>query len=253
MHRKSFSIGICLALAIVALSIQGFCGEPTTLTNASQPAEFEGYIKQLAARLMTNAATPPTNSISSSSSTNAVLIPLDTLDDVHKLALGDRVSYRVIEDKEDPKEICVTDSGELEIPNLGRVPAVGKTCLQLASQIKSVLEKKYYFQATVVLSVDTINKTRGRIYLAGRVRVPGYLDIPADEVFTVSKAILRAGGFGDFADQRHVKVTRKRNGASDDQVITVDVVKILEKGQAGQDLELQPDDRVFVPSKLYNF
>jgi len=253
MHKRFLSTSVCLILAIAASSIRGLSAETTASTNSDQPAALQEYLRQLAARLSTNTVASASNSAASSPSTNAVLIQLDQLDDVHKLALGDRVSYRVIEDKEDPKELFVTDAGELEIPNLGRVSAVGKTCSQLASQIKTVLEKKYYFQATVVLSVDIISKTRGRIYLAGRVKVPGYQDIPTDEIFTVSKAILRAGGFSDFADQRHVKVTRKRNGALDGEVITIDVVKVLEKGQAGQDLELQPDDRVFVPSKLYNF
>jgi polysaccharide export outer membrane protein len=269
MHRSFVPTSIYLAFVVLALAARVSSTETTVSGQTSiplpngatvpaktnEPPELQEYLRQLAARL-TNSAPAPGNSVPSNSvvssliSTNAAL-QLDQLDDLHKLALGDRVSYRVVEDKEDPKELFVTDSGELEIPNLGRVSALGKTCLQLASQIKAVLEKKYYYQATVVLSVDIINKTRGRVYLAGRVKIPGYLDIPADEVFTVSKAILRAGGFGDFADQRHVKVTRK--GAPGGEVVTVDVVKVLEKGQASQDVELEPDDRVFVPSKLYNF
>jgi len=184
------------------------------------------------------------------------LIPVDLLDTEHKLVVGDQVSFRIVEDREDPKKLFITDSGELEIPLIGRVPAEGKTCSQLAGEIKALLEGKYYFKATVVVSVDVKNKTRGKIYLAGRIRAPGYLEIPTDEVFTVSKAILRAGGFSEFADKRHVKVTRmngSRSAQSEGEIVTVDIAEVLEKGQSGKDFELHPDDRVFVPSRLINF
>lgn len=181
------------------------------------------------------------------------IIPYDVLDDEHKLAAGDRVTFRIEQDKEDSKSLTVTDGGELEIPYLGRLAAADKTCRQLAAEIKTVLEKKYYREATVFLGVDLMSKTKGRVYLAGRVRFPGYLEIPADEVFTVSKAVLRAGGFTEFADKRHVKVTRKTGGGGDGEILTVDIAEVLEKGLAGKDFELRSDDRVFVPSRLVNF
>src|SRR6266446_6729035 len=45
-------------------------------------------------------------------------------------------------------------------------------------------------------------KSRGRIYVYGSVKGQGPQEIPADESYTVSKAIIRAGGFGDFANKR---------------------------------------------------
>jgi protein involved in polysaccharide export with SLBB domain len=183
-------------------------------------------------------------------------LTVDALDDTHRLGTADKVTFRILEDrmfddKEESKELYVTDSGELDIPYLGRIPAVSKTCKQLAEEIKRLLEEKYYYKATVLVGVDILNKTRGRVYISGKVKVPGYLDIPSDEVFTVSKAILRAGGFTEFADKRHVRVTRGRgNSAGLGDIVVIDVGQVLEKGLAGKDLELGPDDRVFVPSKL---
>src|SRR5262249_6779091 len=141
----------------------------------------------------------------------------------------------------------------LEVPYLGRVAAAGKTCRQLAAEIKADLEKRYYREATVFLGVDLISKTKGKVYIAGRIRLPGYLDFPADEVFTVSKAVLRAGGFTEFADKRHVRVTRTGTQATQTETVTVDITQVLEQGEAGKDFQLQPDDRVFVPSRLVNF
>lgn len=236
--------------------------EAVELTNASVEnlsSAAREYLNQVATQTPATTNSPSAESHSVSGPANGSLITVDALDDEHKLGVGDKVSFKIeqdkiLDEKNDPIPLFVTDSGELVIPYLGRIPAVGKTCLQLAGEIKAVLEKKYYYQATVLLGVDILNKTRGRIYLSGKVKLPGYLDIPTDEIFTVSKAIMRAGGFSEFADKRHVKITRKNaTSGSDGDIVTIDVAEILEKGLAGKDMELKPDDRVFVPSKLINF
>jgi polysaccharide biosynthesis/export protein len=116
------------------------------------------------------------------------------------------------------------------------------------------LEREYYYQATVILAVDSMTKSRGKVYLVGPVRVPGALDIPSDEVLTLSKAIMRAGGFNDFADRHNVKVTRKTGpGEADNKTFVVDVALILEKGKTDRDLTLEPGDLVLIPERLIRF
>lgn len=187
--------------------------------------------------------------------TNANLYAsMEALDDTQPLGPGDRVSYRVIEDKDETRSLVVTDSGELDVPYLGRVKAADKTCKALASEIKTALEKDLYYQATVIVAIDQLNKKRGNVYLVGQIRQPGPQDIPSDEVFTLSKAVLRAGGFSDFADKKKVKLTRKV-ATHDAETLTfvVDLAEILEKGRTEKDLKLEPGDLIFVPSRLINF
>jgi protein involved in polysaccharide export with SLBB domain len=255
MIRESFFLWVWVGLTVSAVTAanQALAADSSSAAQELSP-EARAYLQRLNGRLVTNDIAPAPATSVASAPTNASLIPLDTLDNEHKLGIGDRLSFRIVQDKDEPKSLFVTDSGELEVPYLGRVAAAGKTCQQLAGELKLVLEKKYYYHATVLIGLDIMNKTHGKVYLAGRVKIPGYLDIPTDEVFTVSKAILRAGGFSEFADKRHVKVTRKNGGhGAEDDIVIVDVAKILEKGQSGNDLELRPDDRVIVPSKLINF
>jgi protein involved in polysaccharide export with SLBB domain len=76
----------------------------------------------------------------------------------------------------------------------------------------------------------------------------GPQEIPADESYTVSKAIIRAGGFGDFADKKKVKLTR-HNG----KAFVVDLKDVIERGKTEDDVILEPDDQIFVPQRLVNF
>jgi polysaccharide export outer membrane protein len=172
------------------------------------------------------------------------------LDDKKKLGTDDYVSFRVVEDRDgESQRLRVNDNGELEVPYIGLVPAEGKTCKQLAYNIKAALEREYYYHATVILAVDRVSeKSRGKVYVYGAVKSQGPEEIPADETYTVSKAIIRAGGFGDFADKRKVKVTRK-----DGKDFVVDLKKVIEQGHTEDDVVLQPDDQIYVPQRLVNF
>ena len=89
-----------------------------------------------------------------------------SLDDKHKLAAGDKISFQIIEDRDPPKSLTVTDSGELDVPYVGRVVAQAKTCKQLAQKLKALLEKEYYYRASVVIGLDSVTKVRGRLYTA---------------------------------------------------------------------------------------
>jgi polysaccharide export outer membrane protein len=179
-------------------------------------------------------------------------------DDTYKLRAGDAVSFQILEDQiwdsqNAPQTLVVQDSGEVSAPYIGRVMAVGKTCKQLAEEIKTALEKDYYNQATVVLSLNVASRILGRVYVAGQVHNPGPLDVQVNENLTAGQAILRAGGFADFADKGKVKVVRAAGPGGTEKIFNLDMVQILDKGKTDQDIVLQPNDLVIVSSRLINF
>ena len=190
--------------------------------------------------------------------TNSLVLPdaarsMTLLDDRQKLGPGDRVTYRVIEDQDDPRSLTITDSGDLEVPYLGLVHAAGKTSLQLAKEVKGLLEKQLYYQATVIIAVEVVNKTRvtGKVYVTGQVRNRGGFEIPGGETLTVSKAILNAGGFSDFSDKKNVRLIRKTTTGK--QTFVINVLDIWDKGNLDKDLVVQPDDLIVVPARLVNY
>src|SRR2546423_8477606 len=190
-----------------------------------------------------------TTSLVLSNTTRSMIL----LDDRQKLGPGDRITYRVLEDQDDPRALTITDSGQLEVPYLGLVQAAGKTSLQLAKEIKGLLEKELYYQATVIIALELVNKTRvtGKVYVTGQVRNKGGFEIPAGETLTVSKAILNAGGFSDFSDKKNVRLVRKT--ADGPKSFSINVQEIWEKGKLQMDLVVQPDDLIVVPARLVNY
>ena len=179
---------------------------------------------------------------------------MSTLNDTLKLNVGDPIFYRVVEDKEDPVPLVVLETGEVEIPYLARIQAVGKTCKAFAYEVKQALEKDLYYHATVVIGIDLQRKSRGRITVVGKVGRAGTLEIPGGEIFTVSKAILAVGGFAEFASKSKVKIVRKTGPKpTDKQEIIVDVAAVLEKGELQKDQEVKSGDMIIVSERLINF
>ena len=207
-----------------------------------------------------NSASPATSSAAAPSAAPASgLLNGYVADDSYKLRVGDAVSFQILEDRvlgiqETPVNLVVTDSGEIDVTYIGRVMAVGKTSKELAADLKVALEKEYYKKATVVLSLNVATRILGRVYIWGQVRSQGALDMQINENLTAGNAILRAGGFGDFASKTKVKVVRAATGTNGEkQTFSLNMEEILEKGKIEKDILLQPNDLIIVPTRLVNF
>ncbi len=175
-------------------------------------------------------------------------------DDKYKLRIGDRISFQINEDGDPPRSFVVTDSGEINFPYVGRYSVKDKSCKEMADLLKVELEKEYYFQATPILALDVANPVTGKIYLWGQVRSQGPMDLYVNDTLTVGKAILRAGGFAEFANKKKVKLMRDSNkDGQARQSFELDMNEILEQGKSEKDMNVLPDDFIVVPSRILNF
>lgn len=229
---------MCLAgLPLAAAALTAF-GAPAP---ANRPGQSPAQTEEPSRR-------EPTNSAPSFLSQS--VRSMDSLDDQQKLGPGDRILYRVIEDEDPPHTLLITDSGDVEVPYLGLVHATGRTCKDLAREIKGLLERKLYYKATVMISAEAINRARvlGKVYVTGQVRNSGSFDIPAGETLTVSRAILSAGGFSDYSDKRNVRLIRRRG--ADTQTRIINVQQIWSSGKLDEDVAVQPGDLIVVPERL---
>ncbi len=100
-------------------------------------------------------------------------------------------------------------------------------------------------------AAESANKLPGRVYVSGEVKVQGPVDFDVGDNLTVSKAILRAGGFAGFANKKKVRVVRGGSGAgAGQQVFELNMTEILEHGNIEKDMPLQPGDYIIVPSRV---
>ncbi len=215
----------------------------------------------------------------------AVTSSMDVLDDKRPLESGDVIAFRIVEDRSAPFSLIVTDSGEVEVPFIGRVYAKGKSPKELAYEIKAALEKEHYQKATVIIGLDWLGTRReglgegtpgyvGKVNVWGAVGRAGPIAIPTQEGLTIAEAILAAGGFTPFANQTKVRVHRvvspdSASGGPDSgsispealaankkkltQIIIINVKDIIEEGNLSKNISLQANDVIIVEEKFFNF
>jgi polysaccharide export outer membrane protein len=179
---------------------------------------------------------------------------MEAVDPDTKLGPGDEVTCEIEQDREGGFPKIVSATGEIRVDPYGPIKVAGKTTAEAAAEIKRLLEKDYYYAATVKLSLDRRSRggtKAGTITISGEVRAVGSLDLETGVPLTVSQAILKAGGFGPFANQRKVQVTRSEGGVT--KQFYVDVKEVLEKGAKDKDRPVQAGDFINVSKNIVNF
>ncbi len=191
----------------------------------------------------------------------ASLTSMDVLDTTRPIQPGYTISIRILEDRKPAEQQKVAVTGEVQVPYVGLIRAAGRTCRDLAMAIKRDLEKSFFISATVVIAIDDIPvNPRGpggyegeveTYTMFGFVMKQGKYDLPYNEDLSISQAILRAGGFAQFGDVKHVKIVR--NTPQGEKRILVNVDDIMRKGDLQKDIYIRKNDVVIIPEKKINF
>lgn len=186
---------------------------------------------------------------------------MEQLDNTRSLGYGDRVIFRIVEDRNEPSVLRVQDSGDLLVPHLGPRRAAGRTCRELAFALKRELEKSYYKVATVIIALEQAAPVRGNgtsalgapefFTIFGQVQKQGKYELPADEDVSISQAILRAGGFAQFAGTKAVKVVRRTPNGN--KTIIVNLEDIMTNGSLDHDIYIRNNDVIIVKEKIAQF
>jgi protein involved in polysaccharide export with SLBB domain len=160
------------------------------------------------------------------------------------LRIGDPLELRVggvpAEEQAQMNNVYTVDAnGSINLPYIGKVSAQGLTPSQLARSIEQTYrEKKIYTNPNITILMQPTSRF---VNVGGSVRAP--TRVPFTEDMTLLTAINAAGGFNDFADQKHVRLLRGS------QVTVYDVRKF--RKDPSLDVKLQPGDKVEVPQSLF--
>ena len=98
----------------------------------------------------------------------------------------------------------VRSDGKITVPLINDIPASGLTLDELRIAVTEDLSAKALVDPLVTVSLMAPHSKK--YYLYGQVRAGGEHDLVIP--ITVMQAIVAAGGFQDFADQKHITIIR---------------------------------------------
>ena len=160
------------------------------------------------------------------------------------LRVGDPVEIRIggvpqEEQLQVNNTYSVDAAGSINLPYINKVHAAGLTPAQLARSIEeNYRSNKIFTNPNITIVMQPMARF---VNVGGAVRQP--MRVPFTEDMTLLSAISGAGGFNDFADQKHVRVLRGND-------VKVYDVRQFRKDPS-QDVKLRPGDRVEVPQSFF--
>ena len=137
------------------------------------------------------------------------------------------------------KTVMVRPDGKITLPAVGDVVADHRKPAQLSEQLSEAM-RQYIKQPIVTVSVKEIRNNR--VYITG-----GSVSRVYDMVKETSLLKLMSE-LGDLSTTDLHKSYLSRNGKK----LAVDFYALYYKGDLSQDIELQADDIIFMPSNIHN-
>ena len=191
----------------------------------------------LVAATTASAQSQPTRPAANSSAT-AVAASISSQD--YRLGAGDKLRIEVYKDQQLSQALQVRPDGKITLPLVGDLVASGLTPLELREQVTSGLRE---YVTNPVVTVIVVEATAAVAYVMGEVNHPG--SIPITGPTTVLQALAKAGGFGEWANQKEIRILRHQNGNTPGETIEFNYKDAL-KGKTPS-VYLQPGDMVVVP------
>ncbi len=168
----------------------------------------------------------------------------------YTLGPGDKLDIEILSESGSRAATFVTPDSKLYYNLLPGLDVQGKTVAQLKAEMEQKLGVLYRHPEVSITLLDVSSQ---RVWVLGRLNTPGIF--PLKRPMRVLDAISQAGGLfaSDFsgtteelADLAHSFLKRG------DKLIPVDFQKLLRDGDLNQNIWLEPNDFIYLPSSLSN-
>jgi polysaccharide export outer membrane protein len=137
-------------------------------------------------------------------------------------------------------DVLVRPDGKISLPLLDEVPAAGLTPRQLRDRL-IVEARRFVTEPVVTVVVKQINSRK--VYITGQIIRPG--QYPLTSSMTVLQLIATAGGLGDYAKPKDIRVVRVENGQA--RNLRFDYSEVTKREEKAPSIELKSGDTVVVP------
>ncbi len=167
-------------------------------------------------------------------------------DDSYKVSIGDILNIQVYQEEDLSGDFEVKEDGTITYPLIGAVKVINLNKSDVENSITQLLEKDYLSNPYLHVSIKTYHQRN--IMVLGCVQRPGSYSFPQDNTITLLQAISMAGGFSGYAAANGTKIVRT---SSDGKKSTIDPrMNDIINGRR-KDVDLVPNDLVFVPERLF--
>lgn len=248
MRRSKIVITLlCLALMLGSncANSEEVVAEGQTIDTAARSLDIEKFKQEL----------QEVSSVTPIANPSRLSGKVKTLDTKYLLSPGDSIAISVYGEPEFTQpSILVRPDGYATVEPFGEIFVAGTDVEQLTSDLKQKL-KFYLLDPKVSVKVNSLHTAK--VYVYGAVQKPGLYQqervtqtdsspgryITSVPELTAASVIANAGGIKYNADLRHVKVTNNSTGRNDE----LDLMSLIEKGDASQDIYLRSGDTIYIP------
>lgn len=155
------------------------------------------------------------------------------------LGPGDVIKITVYDNDDLLTVARVSDDGYILMPLLGQVKVEGQSVNQAAGHIGDLLADGYLINPQVNIFVQEFRSKKAIVL--GLVNKPGLVEISGP--VTLLELLSQAGG---LAEDYGETATVKRKGSVPNEVVLVDLKKLVEGGDLSQNIAIQDGDTVYV-------
>ncbi|MFB9211126.1 SLBB domain-containing protein [Echinicola jeungdonensis] len=164
----------------------------------------------------------------------------------YTIGTGDQLLIDVYGDSQQSYSLTVNPEGRIYIPNVGPLSIGGSSIQAATARIKSKLSNTIYSDLSsnnpgTFLQVRLGNIRSIQVSMVGELSSPGNYTLPS--FASVFNALYAAGGPNEQGSFRKIKVFRNSR-----EIAEVDVYDFLTQGDQQQNIRLQDNDVIMVPS-----
>lgn len=146
-----------------------------------------------------------------------------------------------------PPDQTVFADGTIDLGTYGRVLVAGKTQEQITTEVTQVINAKEKPKEPIAATVRIIGRNTKVYYVLGEVNAPGAF--PVNGFDTVLDGIIKAGGVTRRASKQNIILSRPTPPDGCRVVYPVCYPQIVQLGDTSTNYQLQPGDRIYVPSR----
>lgn len=162
------------------------------------------------------------------------------------IGAGDTLNIIVARNPELSMSVPVRPDGKISAPLVDEMLAQGKTSVQVARELETLLAKYVRDPVVTVVVTNIVGSYSEQVRVVGEAARPQFL--PYRQKMTLLDVMIAVGGLTDFAAGNKATIMRTTEGNKQYSVRLKDLIK---GGDISANVEMRPGDVLIIPQSLF--